>query len=113
MKAIRKLPDIPEQSFENCHDGSGVLKCRSLIDGLESTKFAFMHRDVIEKGVSIGVHTHTSNEEIYYLYSGKGILTFDGIEYEMDAGDISICGIGHSHGFIATEDSVLIVMGSY
>ena len=33
-------------------------------------------------------------------------------DYEMTAGDISLCGIGHSHGFLATTDCQLIVVGS-
>lgn len=111
MKPIRKDEEIEWLEFENCHEGCGVLNCKSLLDGCDSTKFSFMHRDEIKAGVSIGVHEHTNSEEIYYLVSGKGILTYDGKEYEMLSGDISLCNIGHSHGFLATEDSLLIVVG--
>ncbi len=97
--------------FEKCHDGVGVLNCKSLLDGCDSTKFDFMHCDDMKAGVSIGNHLHTEKEEIYYLVSGKGILAYDGAEYEMTAGDVSLCNIGHSHGFLATEDAVLIVVG--
>ena len=111
MKAIRKDKEIEWMQFEECHDGVGSLYCKSLLDECNSTKFNFMHRDEIKKGVSIGVHKHTDSEEIYFLASGKGILTYDGKEYEMLSGDVSLCNIGHSHGFLATEDSVLIVVG--
>ena len=111
MKPIRKDNEIEWLQFEECHEGKGVLNCKSLLDECESTKFGFMHRDEIKAGVSIGVHEHTSSEEIYYLISGKGILTYDGKEYEMLPGDISLCNVGHSHGFLATEDSILIVVG--
>ena len=111
MKPIRKDKEIEWLQFDNCHEGEGVLNCKSLLDGLDSAKFGFMHRDEIKAGVSIGTHEHTSSEEIYYLISGKGILTYDGQEYEMLPGDISLCNIGHSHGFLATEDSLLIVVG--
>ena len=69
-----------------------------------------MHSDFMAAGVSIGEHLHEGNEEIYYLSSGKGILYFDGKEFEMNPGDISLCTPGHSHGFKALEDSVLIVV---
>jgi quercetin dioxygenase-like cupin family protein len=46
------------------------------------------------------------------LASGKGILQYDEHEYEMNPGDISLCKIGHAHGFIATQDCVLIVVGN-
>ena len=111
MKPIRKDSEIEWLQFDECHEGNGVLNCKSLLDGLDSTKFGFMHRDEMAKGVSIGVHEHKDSEEIYYLVSGKGVLTYDGEEYEMLPKDISLCNIGHSHGFLATEDSVLIVVG--
>ena len=37
--------------------------------------------------------------------------TLDGKEYEMLPGDISLCNVGRFHGFLATEDSILIVVG--
>ena len=108
---IRRNSDIPVYEYDNCHDGEGVLKCRSLIDGLGARGMYFMHNDIMPAGVSIGLHKHESNQEIYYLISGKGILTYDENEYEMLPGDISLCDVGHSHAFKATEDSVLIVVG--
>ena len=112
MKAIRKENEIKPEALEKCHDGVGAVMCRSLLDGLGSRKFQFMHKDDIAAGVSIGVHTHADDEEVYFLFSGKGTLTFDGERYEMNAGDVSLVTPGHSHGFEATEDSVLIVVGS-
>jgi len=112
MKPIRKNDEIPAQDFAHCHDGEGTLFCKSLLDGLGSMRFPFMHSDVIPEGVSIGDHLHADNEEIYYLVSGKGILTYDGERHDMLPGDISLCLEGHTHGFTAIEDCVLIVVGS-
>lgn len=111
MSAIRKNETIPEQEFAFCHDGEGVLLCQSLLDGENSREFAFLHSDRIAAGVSIGDHSHPANEEIYYLVSGRGVLTYDGIDYDMAPGDVSLCARGHSHAFRATEDSRLIVVG--
>lgn len=110
MLPIRKNTEIPSAEYKECHDGVGTLLCKNLLVGCEAEKFMFMHCDDMKAGVSIGVHDHTRYEEVYYLVSGKGILTFDGVEYEMVPGDVSLCKIGHSHGFLATEDSVLIVV---
>ena len=49
---------------------------------------------------------------IYYLVSGSGTLTYDGVQYPMQAGDVSVCLPGHSHGFAAAEACSLIVVGS-
>ncbi len=112
MKPIVKHDEIPNQPFLHCHDGNGTLFCRSLLDDYGKTDLALMHYDEIPNGVTIGVHTHEENEEVYFLLSGSGILSFDGVDYEMKPGDISLCGRGHSHGFAAKEDCILIVVGS-
>ena len=109
---ILKSKDIIPQVLDRCHNGEGTLLSKSVLDGLESEKFGLMHSDEIPAGVSIGEHLHMYEEEIYYLLSGKGILTFDGKQYEMKSGDISLCKPGHSHGFAAIDDSRMIVVGS-
>lgn len=109
---ILKSKDIIPQPYEACHNGAGILLCKNLLSQLGSKDLHLMHCDTIPAGVSIGLHTHRTNEEIYYLVSGKGILTFDDRTYEMKAGDISLCGDGHSHAFEAVDDCTLIVVGS-
>ena len=109
---LRAADTITESGFALCHGGEGTLLCRSLLDGFDSTMLAFMHHDLMPAGVSIGVHTHERNEEIYYLVSGGGVLTFDGEELPFGPGDISLVTPGHSHGFRADVDSVLIVVGT-
>lgn len=109
---IIKNKDIIPSICEKCHDGEGTLLCKSLLTDLCCETLNFMHSDYMPAGVSIGLHKHEANEEIYYLVSGKGIITCDDKEYEIKAGDISICRIGHSHAFKATDDCILIVIGS-
>ena len=110
MKPLIKQAQIPNEPISGCHGGTGAVFCRSLLTGYPESGLAFMHHDEMAAGVSIGEHLHTDSAEIYYLFSGKGILTYDGVEYEMGPGDISLCGLGHSHGFLAVEDCVLIVV---
>lgn len=105
-----KIAHVTPFSFMNCHDGKGELICHSLING-DTAQFGLFHVDDMPAGVSIGFHRHENNEELYYLQSGKGILTFDEQTMEMNPGDMSICTIGHGHAFEATEDSVLVVVG--
>lgn len=108
---MRKANDIEYKNLKNCHDGEGTLFCKSLLVGFESSKFAFMHYDLIKEGVSIGEHPHTNHEEVYFLLSGTGTLIYDGKEYDMASGDVSLCNLGHSHGFIAKTDCIMIVVG--
>ena len=107
---IRKSKDMRPSPYKDCHDGVGTLVCNSLLEGLGSQTLRFMHNDEIPAGVSIGEHKHTFYEEAYYLISGEGVLLYDGVEYPMEKGDISLCLVGHSHGFKAVTDCVLIVV---
>ena len=109
---IRKSRDIIPAPYGQCHDGEGTLMCKSLLDGFDSRHFCYMHSDDMPAGVSIGLHRHEGNEEIYYLVSGKGILTYDDKTYEMKTGDISLCKSGHSHAFEAVDDCVLVVIAN-
>ena len=109
---IRKSQDVPHQIREKCHGGEGTLQCLNLLDGVESTGLHLMHHDFLPAGVSVGKHAHLRNEEVYYLLSGRGILTYDEQTYEMNAGDISLCTRGHSHAYVALEDSVMIVVAT-
>ena len=71
------------------------------------------------KGISVGDYVfcmegHQSFQIVDYREAVKipeGVLTYDGKDYQMLPGDVSLCNIGHSHGFLATEDSLLIVVG--
>lgn len=112
MPAIRKAGEIPAQNFEHCHDGSGTLFCRSLLDGQGARTIEFMHHDEIPAGVTIGDHPHDYSEEVYYLVSGRGVLVYDGQEYAMEPGDLSLCKPGHRHGFRAVSDCLMIVVGA-
>ncbi len=113
MKPIQSDREMPVRTLEGCHGGEGAFRCRSILDGLGSARFPFMHRDDMPAGSSIGEHTHERDEEIYYLLSGEGTLTYDGQVFAMRPGDVSLCLAGHSHGFAAVTDCELIVVGSF
>lgn len=108
---LKKANEIERRGLEKCHDGEGTLFCKSLLVGFEPSKFAFMHYDEINAGVSIGEHPHTNHEEVYFLLSGTGTLIYDGVEYDMEPGDVSLCNLDHSHGFIAKTDCIMVVVG--
>ena len=50
-------------------------------------------------------HYHTSNEEVFYIISGNGILeTFDE-KYAISAGDIIVCPVGKNGAHKITNNS--------
>lgn len=98
--AIRKRTDMSHAPLKNCHEGTGILDWTEVTQGSDSPSGAlrFIHDDILPPGVSIGVHPHTGDEEYYYIVSGSGVMTLDGAEYAVEAGDISAVYPGGSHG---------------
>lgn len=56
----------------------------------------------LEPGCSIGVHTHSGDNEMYYIYEGTGTYTDGDETYPVQAGDVLFCNDGETHG-IANE----------
>lgn len=68
-----------------------------------------------EPGTSVGLHTHTENIEVYYILKGQALVTDDGEEKTMHAGDVMVTPIGHSHSMLAVgpEDLEYITLIIY
>jgi len=58
----------------------------------------FIHDDILPPGASIGVHRHDAEEEYYFIVSGTGVMTLDGIAYDVGPGDITAIFPGGEHG---------------
>ncbi len=58
----------------------------------------------LEPGCSIGVHTHSGDNEMYYIYEGTGTYTDGDETYPVQAGDVLFCNDGETHG-IANESN--------
>ena len=52
----------------------------------------------LEPGCSIGVHTHSGDNEMYYIYEGTGTYTDGDETYPVQAGDVLFCNDGETHG---------------
>lgn len=105
---------MEKKIFGRCHDGEGEIEA-SIVFQEGDLKYAisFMHDDIIPPGTSIGEHKHADSEEIYFIIEGHGVLILDGREFPVEAGDVSICHSGHSHGIKNNGNSPLrlIVIG--
>ena len=63
-------------------------------------------RGTLEPGATIGLHTHVTSLEVYYIISGCGKVLDDGEISPICAGQAHYCPKGHSHSLIndGTED---------
>ena len=67
--------EIKEMGINELNGGSGITKANMFMD----TNIKIM-KSVLEKGYSIGEHTHKTSSEIIYIISGTAKCTLDGKE---------------------------------
>ena len=51
-------------------------------------------------GASIGLHTHDTSCEVFYILSGKGKILYDDGCEPLEAGSCHFCPKGHAHSLI-------------
>jgi quercetin dioxygenase-like cupin family protein len=91
------------------NSNNGIVK---MLEGVSRQNLAagektHMVKFFLDKGGDVPVHSHI-HEQTGYLVNGKVILTIDGAEHELGAGDSWTIPGGINHGAEPIEDSVLI-----
>ena len=66
---VKRRSTMQHRPLENCHHGRGALDWTEVLAprDLPGRRLRFVHDDVLEPGVSIGTHTHSEDEEYYYI----------------------------------------------
>ena len=95
--------NIKEIKLDNFKGGSGYLKAYMYTD--DNNKIL---RGTLEKGCSIGMHTHEDTSEIIYIISGKGKSICDGLTEYLEKGNIHYCEKGSSHTLINEHEEPLV-----
>jgi uncharacterized cupin superfamily protein len=111
---LRRRTEMRREPLENCHGGTGALDWTDVVGpGELGGRFVhFIHDDVLPPGASIGEHRHADTEEFYYVLSGSGMMTLDGVTSPIAAGDVAAVFPGGSHALAntGTVDLRLIVL---
>jgi len=91
------------------HDGGGQTIGYSFFSAVPKLSLVFRKR-VLRPGSAIGYHEQTE-DEIYYVLSGRGVMTLDGKNVDVGPGTAVLTRTGSSHGLkpIGTEDLVIII----
>ncbi len=78
--------------------GTGVCRWKMLMNGMHlEGQWNCVEYVVIEPGASVGEHVHLRTEEIYYIISGRAVVTMDGVEIDARPGDLITTPIGSAH----------------
>ena len=91
------------------HKGGGETIGYSFFSKTPNLKLVFRKR-AFKPGSAIGYHLQRE-DEIYYVLSGRGLMTVDGKEFDVGPGDAVLTRPGSSHGLkqIGREDLVILI----
>ena len=88
------------------HNGGGQTIGYSFFDKTPGMKFVFRKR-ALHPGAGVG-HHEQHEDEVYYVLSGKGVMTVDDTPVEMTPGTAVLTRPGSSHSLkqVGAEDLV-------
>ena len=91
------------------HKGGGETIGYSFFGKTPNLKLVFRKR-AFKPGSAIGYHLQRE-DEIYYVLSGRGLMTIDGKEFEVCPGDSVLTRPGSSHGLkqVGKDDLVILI----
>jgi quercetin dioxygenase-like cupin family protein len=92
------------------HNGGGQTTAYSFFARAPSLGLIFRKR-ALHQGAAIGYHRQ-DEDEIYYVLSGTGTLTLNGVRSVVGPGTALLTRTGSSHGLeqVGSEDLVIIVV---
>jgi mannose-6-phosphate isomerase-like protein (cupin superfamily) len=93
------------------HDGGGQTIGYSFFDKTPGMKFIFRKR-ALHPGAGVGLHEQ-HEDEVYYVLSGKGVMTVDGTKVDMTPGTAVLTRPGSSHSLKQIGADDLVVLISY
>ena len=92
--------------FKCIRGGNGEVEMQKICENVDELygKGRLFNRMILAPGNSIGEHTHTGDNEIFYFLSGTGEYNDNGTIVEVAPGDVTICNDGELHGLVNTGD---------
>jgi mannose-6-phosphate isomerase-like protein (cupin superfamily) len=93
------------------HNGGGQTTGYSFFDKTPGMKFVFRKR-ALHPGAGVG-HHEQREDEVYYVLSGKGVMTVDDTAVEMTPGTAVLTRPGSSHSLTQVGAEDLVVLISY
>ena len=91
------------------HQGGGRTTAYSFFRDTPKLAMVFRKR-ALKPGSAIGYHEQTE-DEIYYVLSGRGVMTIDGRPMEVGPGTAILTRPGSSHGLkqVGSDDLVILI----
>jgi mannose-6-phosphate isomerase-like protein (cupin superfamily) len=88
------------------HSGRRPILFKRVLERTE--RYHFVDLSIVPPGADIGIHTHTAdNEEFYVIVSGEGLMHLDGATFPVGPGHVIINRPGGTHGLVNTGTTPL------
>ncbi len=98
---IRKNTDMVREVRERMRGGAGSVSIRHIFLQDEFTAPVRLCAQLtLPPGAGIGPHTHATEDEVYVILRGAGILDDGKTQTRVDAGDAILTGNGESHAIM-------------
>ncbi len=113
---VRNYLTTPLEDVDKIHDGIGTAQHVSLFTREDfKTNIRFLNYTVLPAGVTIGLHPHGEDEELYMVLEGDGVMTVNGETQRVTSGDVIVNPPFGSHGIVndSDKDMKLLVMEVY
>ena len=95
---IKRMGDMEKEARERMRGGSGSVEFLHIFRKEElKGKVRLLARLRLRTGCSIGYHAHEGEEEVFYILSGTGIVTEQGVTSTVGPGDAVLTRGGESH----------------
>ena len=103
---IQRDAEVAEQQ-PGPHSGGGQTVGHSFFKGVPELELVFRKYS----SQSRNQYYKQAEDEIYYVLSGRGLMTLDGKDYEVGPGTAILTRTGSSHGLkqVGPEDLVIII----
>ena len=99
------------EKIERMCQGSGHVILKHLLEEDQLNGKCRLYAEVtLERGCSLGFHTHHGESETYYIISGKGEYNDNGKFRAVTAGDVTFTPDGCGHGLVNTGSEPLVFM---
>jgi mannose-6-phosphate isomerase-like protein (cupin superfamily) len=99
------------KSEPGTHNGGGETIGYSFFARTPGLKMVFRKR-AFKPGSGIGYHEQ-KEDEIYYVLSGRGVMTVDGKSFDVTPGTAVLTRPGSSHGLKQAGDDDLVILINY
>lgn len=110
---IKNIDSLEMQPAGHSQGDEPVLFGEAFTDSDFVGRWGFVEYVTVPVRSAIPVHPHEQDEELYFIFQGRGTLTLDGQQVKVGAGDLIACRKGSSHGLqnTSSEEIKLLVVG--